>query len=53
VVRSVPRPAADVVETFAAIGAIGALTGFVPETTLEQGIPRFVAWFRTWHGLND
>jgi UDP-glucuronate 4-epimerase len=53
VVRSAPRPAADVVETFAAIEAIGALTGFAPTTLLRDGIPRFVAWFRAWHGLND
>jgi UDP-glucuronate 4-epimerase len=53
VVRSAPRPPADVAETFAAIEAIGALTGFAPTTLLREGIPRFVAWFRAWHGLND
>ena len=47
------RPPADVAETFAAIEAIGALTGFAPTTLLHEGIPRFVAWFRAWHGLND
>jgi nucleoside-diphosphate-sugar epimerase len=31
---------------------IAALTGFAPSTTLEEGIPRFVAWFRTWQGAN-
>ena len=53
VLRSVPRPPADVAETFASIEAIGALTGFAPATSLHDGIPRFVAWFRAWHGLND
>lgn len=53
VVRSAPRPPADVAETFAAIEAIGALTGFAPTTLLREGIPRFVAWFRVWHELND
>ncbi len=53
VVRSAPRPPADVVETVAAIEAIGELTGFAPTTSLRDGIPRFVAWFRAWHGLND
>ncbi len=53
VVRAAPRPPADVAETFAAIDAIGALTGFAPSTPLHAGIPRFVAWFRAWHGLND
>ncbi|MDR3538372.1 MAG: SDR family NAD(P)-dependent oxidoreductase [Acetobacteraceae bacterium] len=49
VVRSAPRPAADVEETFASIDAIGALTGFAPRVSLAEGIPRFVAWFREWH----
>jgi len=53
VVRSAPRPPADVEETFASIEAISALTGFAPATSLHEGIPRFVAWFRSWHGLND
>ena len=53
VVRSAPRPPADVEETFASIEAIRALTGFTPATSLHEGIPRFVAWFRDWHGLND
>jgi len=53
VVHAGPRPLADVAETFASIEAIGALTGFAPSTSLHEGIPRFAAWFRAWHGLND
>jgi UDP-glucuronate 4-epimerase len=49
-IRSVPRPALDVEETFAGIDAIGALTGFRPTTSLAEGIPRFVAWFLGWNG---
>ncbi len=45
VVREVPRPAADVEETWAAVDAIGALTGYAPTTPLEVGIPRFAEWF--------
>lgn len=51
VVRSAPRPPADVEETFAAIDAIGELTGFAPAIRLAEGIPRFVAWFKAWHGI--
>jgi len=50
VIRSAPRPSADVEATFASIEAIGALTGFAPTTPLAVGIPRFVAWFRQWQG---
>ncbi|MBV8095598.1 MAG: NAD-dependent epimerase/dehydratase family protein [Acetobacteraceae bacterium] len=50
VIRNIPRPPADVVETYAAVDAISALTGFSPVTRLSTGIPRFVAWFLEWHG---
>jgi UDP-glucuronate 4-epimerase len=53
VLREAPRPPADVAETFASIGAIAALTGFAPRTSLEEGIPRFVAWFKAWHELDQ
>jgi len=51
VIRDAPRPAADVEETFASVDAIHSLTGFVPSTTLAEGIPRFAAWFREWQGV--
>ena len=50
IVKSVPRPPMDVEETFADVDAIGALTGYRPSTSLAEGIPRFVAWFRGWNG---
>ncbi len=45
VVREVARPAADVEETWAAVDAINALTGYQPSTPLEVGIPMFARWF--------
>jgi UDP-glucuronate 4-epimerase len=51
VIQDVARPAADVVETWADIGAIEALAGFAPRTSLEEGIPRFAAWFAEYHGV--
>jgi UDP-glucuronate 4-epimerase len=52
ILRDAPRPAADVEETFASVDAIAALTGYAPGTSLAEGIPRFVAWFRQWDGVN-
>jgi UDP-glucuronate 4-epimerase len=52
ILRQAARPPADVEETFAAIEAIAALTGFAPRTSLAEGIPRFVAWFKAWHGID-
>jgi UDP-glucuronate 4-epimerase len=53
IVHDAPRPAADVEETCASVEAIAALTGFAPRTPLAEGIPRFIAWFRAWHGVNQ
>lgn len=50
--RDMPRPAADVTETFAAVDGIAALTGFSPATPLADGIRRFAAWFRRYHGVD-
>ena len=51
VVHHAARRAADVASTLASVDAIAALTGYAPSTTLEQGVPRFVAWFRDYHRL--
>ena len=48
IIVDTPRPAADPVETCADIAALAVLTGFAPKTTLSEGIPRFVAWYREW-----
>ena len=41
----------DVRETYADIEASRRDLGFEPRTTIEEGLPRFVAWFRDYHGL--
>ena len=46
-IRRVPRPGTDAEATFASIDAIQALTGWRPSTSLEEGIPNFVTWFKT------
>lgn len=46
--RDAPLPAADVQETCADLGAIHALCGFTPRTSLAQGIERFARWFLAW-----
>lgn len=48
IIQDAPRPVTDVAETFADIGAIQALCGFEPKTPIEEGVPRFAAWFRGW-----
>lgn len=38
----------DVVRTCADISAVAADYGFAPTTSLEEGIPKFIDWFRAW-----
>jgi UDP-glucuronate 4-epimerase len=46
-----PMQIGDIKETFADISAIERDHGFHPSTTIEEGIPKFVAWYREYHGL--
>ena len=46
-----PLQDGDVPETFADISAIAGDLGFVPTTAIEDGIPRFVDWYRVYHSL--
>lgn len=46
-----PLQPGDVAETFADITRSQADLGFTPKMTIEEGLPRFVAWFRDYHGL--
>ena len=39
----------DVKDTFADISAIEQDLGFRPTTPIEEGVPRFVAWYRDYH----
>lgn len=46
-----PMQPGDVVRTYADLGAISRDLGYQPATTIQQGLPRFVAWYREYHGL--
>ena len=37
-------------DTFADISAIERDHGFKPSTTIDEGVPRFVDWYREYHG---
>jgi UDP-glucuronate 4-epimerase len=41
----------DVKETYADITAAQRDLGFQPKTPIDDGIPRFVAWYREYHGV--
>ncbi len=47
-----PMQPGDVQETYADIEATRRDFGFEPATTIAEGIPRFVAWYRGYHGAD-
>jgi UDP-glucuronate 4-epimerase len=50
-VRLGPLPPGDVVRTCADIEASRRDLGFEPKTPIEEGLPRFVAWYREYHSV--
>lgn len=46
-----PMQAGDVQATEADTSALEAATGFRPATPVEEGVKRFVAWYREFHGV--
>ncbi|HEY6006798.1 MAG TPA: NAD-dependent epimerase [Geobacteraceae bacterium] len=45
-----PLQAGDVPATCAEVADLARDTGFSPTTTIEEGIPRFVEWYRGYYG---
>jgi UDP-glucuronate 4-epimerase len=47
-----PMQPGDVKDTFADISAIQRDHGFEPTTRIDEGIPRFVEWFKAYHRID-
>ena len=48
-----PMQAGDVVSTYADIDSLSADTGFRPDTSLREGLRRFVGWYREYYDLGN
>jgi UDP-glucuronate 4-epimerase len=48
-IELLPQQPGDVEETYADVEALKEATGFQPATPLEEGIDRFVAWYRDYY----
>ena len=48
-VQLMPMQPGDVEKTYADIDAIQRDIGYQPTTSIEQGIPQFVEWYRAYH----
>ena len=46
-----PMQPGDVQKTYADIDAIANDFGYAPTTPIDVGLPKFVAWFKQYHGL--
>ena len=51
VIEHAPMQPGDVEETWANIAALQRDHGYAPRTTIAEGIPRFVAWYREHYGV--
>jgi UDP-glucuronate 4-epimerase len=49
--RLLPMQPGDVRDTYADISAIQRDLGFAPTTPIDEGVPRFVEWYRKYHDL--
>ena len=47
-----PMQPGDVKDTFADISAIQRDHGFEPSTTIDEGVPKFVDWFKQYHRID-
>jgi len=46
-----PMQPGDVTATYADVESLERVTGFSPQTTMREGIQRFVQWYKEFHGL--
>jgi len=51
-VELLPPLATEMPETCADLTRIRAAVGYEPKVTLEEGLPRFVDWFKGYHGIH-
>ena len=49
--RMLPMQPGDVERTWADVSSLTGATGFTPSTSLDEGIARFVAWYREFYGV--
>ncbi len=47
-----PMQQGDIPSTWADTDALRKLTGYAPTTDLDEGIRKFVTWYKTYHGVS-
>ena len=48
-----PLQSGDVLETHADVEALNDMVGFIPSTTIEDGVEKFVRWYKEYYKVNE
>lgn len=51
--RLLPMQPGDVPDTWADVSALQRDVGYTPDTSIEEGVKRFVAWYREYHHVAE
>lgn len=51
IINLMPMQAGDVPNTYADIQTLNQAVGYVPKTSIEVGVPRFVQWYRDYYDI--
>ena len=51
-VRLKPMQQGDVKETSADINKLEQITGYLPQVSIEEGIKRFIDWYKKYHQIS-
>jgi UDP-glucuronate 4-epimerase len=49
--RLLPMQPGDVPDTWADVSALRRDVGYTPSTPIDEGVAKFAAWYREFHGL--
>lgn len=52
IIENKPLQPGDVYKTYASTSSLNSLTGYSPKTSIEQGIPKFVDWYKKYYGIS-
>ena len=53
IINLMPMQAGDVPNTYADIQTLNQAVGYVPTTSIEIGVPRFVEWYREFYNITN
>jgi UDP-glucuronate 4-epimerase len=49
--EKLPLQEGDVPDTYADVSALANLSGYRPETTVQQGVHNFVQWYKKYYKI--